>query len=117
MNKQGLVKAIAEKTELSQGDVEKFLNSFIKIAIETLANGQEISLVGFGSFSRVERSARTGRDFKTGESTNANNGLANHLKDRSNSRFFTQELVSHESRHNMNAHVFFETCVWCVRAS
>ncbi|GHT95499.1 DNA-binding protein HU-beta [Alphaproteobacteria bacterium] len=69
MNKSELVKAVSEKTELSQGDVEKFLNGFMKVVIETLANGQEISLVGFGSFSRVERSARTGRDFKTGEST------------------------------------------------
>ncbi|GHT94554.1 transcriptional regulator [Alphaproteobacteria bacterium] len=70
MNKQGLVKAIAEKTEFSQGDVGKFLNGFMKVVSETLANGQEISLVGFGSFSRVERSAREGRDFKTGKSIN-----------------------------------------------
>ncbi|GHU20854.1 hypothetical protein FACS189472_12900 [Alphaproteobacteria bacterium] len=58
MNKQGLVKAVAEKTEFSQGNVEKFLDGFMKVVSEILANGQEISLVGFGSFSRVELSAR-----------------------------------------------------------
>ncbi|GHT97614.1 DNA-binding protein HU-beta [Alphaproteobacteria bacterium] len=69
MNKHDLMKAIAEKTEFSQGNVEKFLNGFVKVVTETLAKGEEVTLVGFGSFSRVERSARTGRDFKTGEST------------------------------------------------
>jgi DNA-binding protein HU-beta len=70
VNKQDLVKTIAEKTGLTQGDAAKFLDSFVKVTIETLAKGEEISLVSFGSFSRVERSARIGRDFKTGKSIN-----------------------------------------------
>ncbi|GHU12108.1 transcriptional regulator [Alphaproteobacteria bacterium] len=70
MNKEGLVKAVSEKSDLSLKDASRFLNGFMKVVSETLANGQEISLVGFGAFSKVERSARAGRDFKTGESIN-----------------------------------------------
>ncbi|GHU20050.1 DNA-binding protein HU-beta [Alphaproteobacteria bacterium] len=69
MNKHDLVKAIAEKTEFSQENAEKFLNGFVKVISKSLAQGDDVSRVGFGSFSRAERSARTGRDFKTGKST------------------------------------------------
>ncbi|GHT96167.1 transcriptional regulator [Alphaproteobacteria bacterium] len=67
MNKHDAVRAVAEKADISIKDASKFLNSFVKVAIKTMAKGEEVTLVGFGSFLRVERSARTGRDFKTGK--------------------------------------------------
>ncbi len=67
MNKPELVKAIADKTELSQKQVELSLNGFIDVVKETLAKGDNINLVGFGSFEVRERAARTGRNPSTGE--------------------------------------------------
>lgn len=65
MNKSEFVRAMSEETGLTQKDAEKSLNTFIEIITATLAKGEEIVLTGFGSFSVVERCARTGMDFRT----------------------------------------------------
>ena len=65
MNKTEFVRAISEKAEMTIKDSEKFLNTLIEVITKTLKKGDEISLVGFGSFSIVKRSARAGMDFKT----------------------------------------------------
>lgn len=67
MNKLELRKQISEKTELSETDSEQFIDSFIKVVIKALKEGDTISLVGFGSLSLNKRSARTGRNPQTGE--------------------------------------------------
>jgi DNA-binding protein HU-beta len=67
MNKTELVKAIAEKTEVSKKDVGAIVEAFQEVVTEALANGDKVSLIGFGNFEARERAARTGRNPQTGE--------------------------------------------------
>ena len=60
MNKNDLVKAMAAKAGMTNVDAKKALDAFIEVTKETVKAGDEISLVGFGSFKVIERSARTG---------------------------------------------------------
>lgn len=68
MNKTEMIKAIAERTELTKIDSTKVLEAFQDIVKETLAAGEKIQLVGFGTFETVERAGREGRNPRTGES-------------------------------------------------
>ena len=68
MNKTEMIKAIAERTELTKIDSAKVLEAFQDIVKETLAVGEKIQLVGFGTFETVERAGREGRNPRTGES-------------------------------------------------
>ncbi len=67
MTKAELVTAIAEKTGLTKKDSEKALAAFVDSVTETLANGESIQLVGFGTFEVRERAAREGRNPRTKE--------------------------------------------------
>lgn len=67
MNKQELVAAMADKSGLSKVDSEKFVKAFEETAKEALGNGESIQLIGFGTFSVTDRSARTGRNPQTGK--------------------------------------------------
>ncbi len=60
MNKSELVTLIAEKAELSKKDSEKALVATLEAITETLAKGDKIQLVGFGTFDVSERKERTG---------------------------------------------------------
>ncbi len=68
MNKTELVNAIAEKAEITKADAGRALDATIEAIQETLAKGEQVSLVGFGTFSVRERAARQGRNPRTGES-------------------------------------------------
>lgn len=67
MNKTELIAAVAEKTELSKKDSEKVVNAVFDTITETLAGGEKVQLVGFGSFEVKERAAHTGRNPRTKE--------------------------------------------------
>ncbi|CAA2931044.1 HU family DNA-binding protein [Arsenophonus endosymbiont of Bemisia tabaci] len=67
MNKTELINQIAEKADLTKKDSEKALNAFIETVTKTLKVGDDIQLVGFGSFQVKQRAARDGRNPKTGE--------------------------------------------------
>ncbi|TDO01388.1 DNA-binding protein HU-beta [Sunxiuqinia elliptica] len=67
MNKQELVSAMAEKSGLTKADSDKLLKAFEETLKETLGKGESIQLIGFGTFSVSERSARTGRNPQTGK--------------------------------------------------
>ena len=67
MNKTELIAAMAEKTELSRKDAEKALKAFTEVVEEELKKGENIQLVGFGTFEVSERAAREGRNPQTGE--------------------------------------------------
>lgn len=67
MNKQELIEAIASGAELTKADAKKALDSFIETTTAALKKGDRVALVGFGSFSISERSARTGRNPQTGK--------------------------------------------------
>ena len=58
MNKTQLVEAMASKSELSKKDAEKALVAFEDVVIETLAQGDKIQLVGFGTFEVKKKMER-----------------------------------------------------------
>ena len=66
MTKQELVTKIAEEANLSKRAAEDALAAFVKAVKESLAKGESVSLVGFGTFSVSERAARKGRNPQTG---------------------------------------------------
>jgi DNA-binding protein HU-beta len=66
MNKSELVSALATTTSLTQKDVTKVLEALIATIGTTLKKGEDIVLVGFGTFKVSERAARAGRNPKTG---------------------------------------------------
>ncbi len=55
-----MVKAIAEKAEITNVAAQAVLESFIEAVKEGLKGGDKVQLIGFGSFSTVERKARRG---------------------------------------------------------
>lgn len=67
INKQQLVKAIAELSNLTQTDAGRGLDALIKTIETALKAGDSISLVGFGSFAVKDRAERIGRNPKTGQ--------------------------------------------------
>ncbi|NOX24792.1 MAG: HU family DNA-binding protein [Deltaproteobacteria bacterium] len=67
MNKTELVKSIATSAGLSQVAADKALKGFITAVKSSLAKGDSVTLVGFGTFSVAKRSARTGRNPQTGK--------------------------------------------------
>ena len=67
MNKSELLAAMAAKSGLSQADAGKALTAFCNVVGETLGQGGEVQITGFGSFGVFERTARTGRNPQTGE--------------------------------------------------
>ena len=67
MNKSELIAKIAEKSGLNQKDAGKALDGLTQAVSDALANGENVTLVGFGTFSVKERAARTGRNPQTGE--------------------------------------------------
>ena len=62
MNKAELLSSIAEKSKLSKVESERALNAFIQTVEQTLAKGDKVQLVGFGTFEARERKAREGRN-------------------------------------------------------
>jgi DNA-binding protein HU-beta len=67
MNKAELVAKMAEGAELTKAQAEKALNCFIAVTTAALKDGDTIALVGFGTFSAVNRAARIGRNPQTGK--------------------------------------------------
>lgn len=67
MNKAELVNAIATKTKLSKHLAENCLDSTLTIIQKAVSEGEEVKLVGFGTFCKAERKPKTGRNPKTGQ--------------------------------------------------
>lgn len=66
MNKSELIDALATKCDLSKSSAGRAIDGLTEIITETLAKGETVNLIGFGTFSVGERAARTGRNPKTG---------------------------------------------------
>jgi DNA-binding protein HU-beta len=66
MNKSELIDALAAKCDLSKASAGRAIEGLTEIITETLAKGETVSLIGFGTFLVGERAARTGRNPKTG---------------------------------------------------
>lgn len=67
MTKAELVTAIADKAGLNKAQAKDALEAFIDSVTASLKSGQEVRLVGFGSFVPVKRAAGTARNPRTGE--------------------------------------------------
>ncbi|QLE53243.1 HU family DNA-binding protein (plasmid) [Nostoc sp. C057] len=67
MNKGELVDAVAAKTNITKKQADEVISAFLSVVTEAVANGDKVTLVGFGSFERRERSEREGRNPKTNE--------------------------------------------------
>lgn len=67
MNKTQLIAQIAEKADISKKAAGDALDAFTDAVKESLKAGDPVALLGFGTFSVRERSARSGRNPQTGE--------------------------------------------------
>jgi DNA-binding protein HU-beta len=70
MNKAELIDRISEKSGLSKVDANTALEAVTDVITDAMKAGEEIVLVGFGSFKVGSRSARTGRHPQTGKAMN-----------------------------------------------
>jgi DNA-binding protein HU-beta len=68
VNKDELTRGVAERSGLEVGQAKKAVEATLEEISKQLSDGNEIRLTGFGKFSAVARSAREGRNPKTGES-------------------------------------------------
>ncbi|WP_341528632.1 HU family DNA-binding protein [Nostoc sp. UHCC 0302] len=67
MNKGELVDAVAAKANITKKEALEVISAFLEVVTEAVANGDKVTLVGFGSFERRDRSQREGRNPKTNE--------------------------------------------------
>lgn len=67
MNKTELIEAIASRTDMTKTDVDKVVSSLVDVITDALADGDKVSLKGFGIFEVRARDARIGRNPRTGE--------------------------------------------------
>ena len=66
MNKSELVDAVAQSADLSKAAAGRAVDGFIGAVSDALQKGEQVSLVGFGTFLVRDRAARTGRNPQTG---------------------------------------------------
>ena len=67
MNKSELVEAVASAADLSKADSARAVDGVIAAVTEALQSGEQVTVVGFGTFLVRKREARTGRNPRTGE--------------------------------------------------
>lgn len=67
MNKSELIAAVAESAELSKAAAGKAVDAALDAVTDALKKGDQVTLIGFGTFSVRKRAARNGRDPRTGK--------------------------------------------------
>jgi len=67
MNKTQLTEVISEQADITKKQANAALDAITKGISQALAQGEEVALIGFGTFKITERAARTGRNPSTGE--------------------------------------------------
>jgi DNA-binding protein HU-beta len=67
MNKQELIAQVADTSGLTRGDAVKAVEAVFDAVAGALKKGDEVRLVGFGTFTVSKRKASTGRNPRTGE--------------------------------------------------
>ena len=67
MNKSELIEAVANSAELSKVAAGKAVDAVVAAITNALKSGDQVTLIGFGTFSVRDRAARTGRDPRTGK--------------------------------------------------
>ncbi len=67
MNKGQLIDSVSDITKLKKTEVTKVIDSVFDTVKSALKKGQDVSLVGFGTWKKKKRAARTGRNPQTGK--------------------------------------------------
>lgn len=67
MNKSDLIEKVAQSTDLNKAAAVRAVDAVFDIIANSLRSGETVTLSGFGTFSVSNRSARTGRNPRTGE--------------------------------------------------
>lgn len=66
MRKSDLVSAVADKAAIRERQADDVVSSFIELITNALVRGENVNLVGFGTFSLKQRQARSGRNPRSG---------------------------------------------------
>ncbi|HIZ71082.1 MAG TPA: HU family DNA-binding protein [Candidatus Atopostipes pullistercoris] len=66
-NKADLIEGVVSKTELTKKDATAAVEALFDVVTETLADGERVQVIGFGSFEVRDRAARKGRNPQTGD--------------------------------------------------
>ena len=67
VNKTELIEKLAERTDASRAEAQRYFEAFESIVTETLKGGGEVQITGFGKFYVQERKAREGTNPQTGK--------------------------------------------------
>ena len=67
MNKSELIDTVAQAAEISKSAAERAVDAMIGAVKSSLRKGEEVTLIGFGTFLAANRAARQGRNPRTGE--------------------------------------------------
>ncbi len=67
MNKSELIDTAADKAGLTKADTERAFKAFVETITGALQKGDQVTMIGFGTFLVRERKARQGRNPRTGE--------------------------------------------------
>lgn len=67
MNKTELISKVAEELGVTKKDTTAVVDALVNTITNTVANGEDVNIAGFGKFSVSERAARTGRNPQSGE--------------------------------------------------
>jgi DNA-binding protein HU-beta len=67
MNKTQLVDGLSETTQLTKTTVEEVVNAALDLIKKSVKKGEDVTLVGFGTFTKTKRKARSGRNPQTGK--------------------------------------------------
>ena len=70
MNKAELIDAVAEGADISKAAATRAVDTMFDSISGALQKGDQVTLIGFGTFSVRDRAARTGRNPRTGEAIN-----------------------------------------------
>ncbi|WP_020409394.1 nucleoid-associated protein HU-beta [Hahella ganghwensis] len=70
MNKSELIDAVAASADISKAAAGRALDAVVESVTDALKKGEQVTLIGFGTFSVKERAARTGRNPQTGDTIN-----------------------------------------------
>ena len=72
MNKQQLIEKVSADTNYTKADCSRVLDSVIAHIKRSVKKGDDVKLVGFGTFTKLKRKARTGVNPKTGQTIQIN---------------------------------------------
>jgi len=67
MNKAQLIEAVAKAAKVTKVDAEQVLNSALDTIKKSVKKGEDVTLIGFGTFTKSKRKARIGRNPQTGK--------------------------------------------------